>query len=93
MSISAAQTDPRAHDVQFTDDEMIVALGDGRKIAVPLVWFPRLLHASKDQRDNWVLMGHGQGIHWPDVDEDVSVEGLLRGEASTESTPSNPQPN
>ena len=84
MSISAAQTDPRAQDVRFTDDEMIVALGDGRKIIVPLVWFPRLLHASKSQRSNWQLMGHGQGIHWPEVDEDISVDGLLRGSPSAE---------
>jgi len=84
MSISAAQTDPRAQDVQFTDDEMIVALGDGRKIIVPLVWFPRLLHASESQRSNWQLMGHGQGIHWPEVDEDISVDGLLRGSPSAE---------
>ena len=84
MSISAAQTDPRAQDVQFTDDEMIVALGDGRKIIVPLVWFPRLLHASTEQRTNWQLLGHGQGIHWPDVDEDVSVDGLLRGSPTKE---------
>ena len=84
MSILAAQTDPRAQDVRFTDDEMIVALGDGRKIIVPLVWFPRLLHASESQRANWQLMGHGQGIHWPEVDEDFSVDGLLRGAPSAE---------
>ena len=93
MSISAAQTDPRAQDVQFTDDEMIVALGDGRKIIVPLVWFPRLLHAPKSQRSNWQLLGHGQGIHWPDVDEDISVDGLLRGVPSMEATGGDQHPN
>ena len=93
MSISAAQTDPRAQDVQFTDDEMIVALGDGRKIIVPLVWFPRLLHASKSQRTNWQLLGHGQGIHWPDVDEDISVDGLLRGSPSAETAGGDQHPN
>lgn len=84
MSTSAAQTDARAQDVRFTDDEMVVALGDGRKIVVPLRWFPRLLHASARQRDHWQLVGEGHGIHWPDLDEDVSVRGFVRGSASVE---------
>ncbi|MCC7291126.1 MAG: DUF2442 domain-containing protein [Phycisphaerales bacterium] len=66
-------------DVQFTDDEMTVALADGRRLSVPLAWFPRLLHATPQQRQKWELLGDGEGIHWPDVDEDLSVEGLLRG--------------
>ena len=84
MSISPTHNDPRAQDVQFTDDEFTVALSDGRKIVVPLAWFPRLLHASSDQRSNWKLLGDGVGIHWPDVDEDISVDRLLQGAPSIE---------
>lgn len=64
------------------DDELSVELADGRRLSVPLVWFPRLLHAEVAQRQNWRLLGDGQGIHWPDLDEDLSVEGLLRGAAA-----------
>ena len=71
--------DSRGEDVQVTDDELIVVLRDGRTISVPLAWFPRLLRATPEQRHNWELMGDGEGIHWPDIDEDLSVEGLLRG--------------
>ena len=84
MSISSARTDPRAVDVRFADDDFTVTLADGRKIVVPLSWFPRLLHASAEQRRNWQLLGEGTGIHWPDVDEDISVEGLLVGAQSGE---------
>lgn len=84
MSISAAHRDPRARDVSFGDDEFSVSLSDGRKIVVPIAWFPRLLHATPDQRGNWRLLGQGTGIHWPDVDEDISVEGLLQGRHSVE---------
>lgn len=85
MSISPAQPDPRAQDVQFADDEFTVVLSDGRKIVVPLAWFPRLVRATPDERRNWQLLGDGVGIHWPDVDEDISVAGLLQGEPSAES--------
>jgi hypothetical protein len=71
--------DPRAIQVSVSEDELSVGLADGRRVSVPLAWFPRLLHATADQRSNWKLLGDGQGIHWPDVDEDLSVEGLLRG--------------
>ncbi len=71
--------DPRAQDVEINEDELVVGLVDGRRITVPLVWFPRLLKATPKQRQNWELLGDGQGIHWPDVDEDLSVAGLLRG--------------
>ncbi len=71
----------RAREVSITEDELTVMLADGRKISVPLVWFPRLLHATVDQRQNFELFGEGEGIHWPDVDEDLSVAGLLRGPA------------
>lgn len=68
-----------AKSVQFSDDDMIVLLVDGRTIAVPLVWFPRLSSASQKQLANYELLGDGEGIHWPDADEDISVAGLLRG--------------
>jgi hypothetical protein len=79
MSSSVVEAIPRAQDVLVTEDELTVALVDGRRVSVPLVWFPRLLHASPAQRSNWQLLGDGEGIHWPDVDEDLSVAGLLRG--------------
>jgi len=79
MTISAVEAQALAQEVAFTDDEMIVSLVDGRRIAVPLAWFPRLAAASRAQRENWELLGDGEGIHWPDLDEDISVAGLLRG--------------
>lgn len=77
MAISAP--DERVRDVEITEDALSVALMDGRMISVPLVWYPRLLNASTAQRGNWRIGGGGYGIHWPDVDEDLSTEGLLRG--------------
>ena len=74
--------DPRAVGAAISDDELSVELADGRRLIVPLAWFPRLLHATPAQRANWRLLGDGQGLHWPDVDEDLSVAGLLRGAAS-----------
>ncbi|MCB9727076.1 MAG: DUF2442 domain-containing protein [Deltaproteobacteria bacterium] len=79
MATSAVEFEARASDVSTTDDELIVELVDGRRLAVPLAWFPRLLRASPEQRSGWELLGDGLGIHWPDVDEDISVLGLLRG--------------
>lgn len=79
MSSSVVEATPLAESVRVTDDELIVALVDGRTISVPLVWFPRLLHATPEQRANVELLGDGEGMHWPDVDEDLSVAGLLRG--------------
>ena len=79
MTISAVEAQALARDVAFTEDEMIVSLVDGRRIAVPLAWFPRLVDATRAQLENWELLGDGEGIHWPDLDEDVSVAGLLRG--------------
>jgi hypothetical protein len=70
---------PKAREVAVSDDELSVSLADGRKISVPLAWFPRLLHATADQRRNFELLGEGEGIHWPEIDEDLSVAGLLRG--------------
>lgn len=68
-----------AKSVQFSDGDMIILLVDGRTIAVPLLWFPRLASASQKQFANYELLGDGKGIHWPDVDEDISVTGLLSG--------------
>ena len=79
MSTSAPKAGDRVVDVRFTDDAMSVDLLDGRTITVPLAGYPRLLHASPKQRQNWQLIGAGFGIHWPDVDEHLSAEGLLRG--------------
>ena len=75
----------KAQNVKVTDDELIVELNDGRTIAVPLVWYPRLLHGAQEERAKWRLIGGGQGIHWPDLDEDISVEHLLAGIPSGES--------
>ena len=69
----------RVADVLCTEDDLKVDLADGRSISVPLAWYPRLLHATAEQRLNWEIAGAGYGIHWPDLDEDLSVEGLLRG--------------
>ena len=66
-------------DVVVTDDDLCVSLLDGRTITVPLVWYPTLLHATSEQRATWQIAGGGYGIHWPDIDEDLSTEGLLRG--------------
>ena len=86
MSISGVEISvPGAEDVLVTDDTLSVDLSDGRTILVPLAWFPRLLHATKEERNNWRLIGQGQGIHWEDLDEDISVENLLVGRTSGES--------
>ena len=69
----------RVKSVHFTDDTLAVDLIDGRTIVVPLVWYPRLLDATVEQRGNWVISGGGFGIHWPDLDEDLITAGLLRG--------------
>jgi hypothetical protein len=76
---------PYAENVMITEDTLNVDLSDGRTISVPLNWFPRLLHASQKQRNNWRLIGRGHGIHWDDIDEDISVEGLIAGQPSGES--------
>ena len=85
MSTSDDVGEPRAQDVHLSDDELTVSLSDGRTLSVPLAWFPRLLHATRNQRDEWELLGDGEGIHWPQIDEDLSVSGLLRGVRSRES--------
>ncbi|HEY3172739.1 MAG TPA: DUF2442 domain-containing protein [Thermoanaerobaculia bacterium] len=77
---------PRAREVSVSEDELTVSLADGRRISVPLAWFPRLLHASPAQRSNWQFLGDGEGVHWPDVDEDLSVAGILRGTPASPTT-------
>jgi len=79
MSVSEPKPGERVKDVRFTEDTMSVDLLDGRTIVVPLAWYPKLLDASPEDRQNWKLSGAGFGIHWPDIDEDLSTEGLLRG--------------
>jgi hypothetical protein len=79
MGIMALAADERVADVKFTRDTLSVALKDGRTITVPLTWYPRLFSATAAERKNWIIAGGGYGIHWPDVDEDLSTEGLLRG--------------
>ncbi len=69
----------RVRDVRVNDDTLSVDLFDGRTITVPLAWYPRLLHATPEQRANWRIAGAGYGIHWPDLDEDLSTQGLLQG--------------
>lgn len=76
---------PGAENVTVTEDTLSVDLSDGRTLEVPLAWFPRLLHASREERNHWRLIGKGQGIHWEEIDEDISVEGLLAGKPSGES--------
>ena len=75
---------PNAEKVNITKDTLTVDLSDGRTISVPLAWFPRLLHATNLERKHWRLIGKGQGIHWENIDEDISVEGLLAGRPSGE---------
>lgn len=79
MGISAIRADERVKDVRFTDETISVDLMDGRTITVPLVWYPRLLNATLQQRLKWKICGGGYGIHWEDIDEDLSTEGMLRG--------------
>ena len=79
FSASSVHSDERVLEVQFAEDTISVGLVDGRVITVPLVWYPRLLGATASPRENWKIAGGGFGIHWPDIDEDLSTEGLLRG--------------
>ena len=79
MGTLAVKTDERVAGVSFDVESLSVDLMDGRTIAVPLAWYPRLLDATPEQRADWEVAGAGYGIHWPQIDEDLSVEGLLRG--------------
>ena len=79
MNIAINQIEPRLLDVRVSEEEIIVFLADGRTVSVPLAWSWRLSEASQKARQNFQIIGGGQGIHWPDVDEDISVEGMLGG--------------
>lgn len=84
MTSLAIETDTRVADVRIEADALVVSLKDGRTISAPLAWFPRLLDASPEALSNWEIAGGGYGLHWPDLDEDLSTEGLLRGAPSVE---------
>src|SRR5437870_2318058 len=81
---STSQPEPRGMSVRVTDDLLAVELHDGRIISTPLIWYPRLHHASQADRDVWEWIGDGVGIHWPLLDEDLSVRGMLAGQPSVE---------
>ena len=83
MSILTAEA--KAQTVMVTDETLAVDVNDGRTISVPLAWYPRLLHGTPEERNNWRFIGEKEGIHWPDLDEDISVENLLMGKPSGES--------
>ena len=85
MSTLVLEIDPLATAVAVTDDDITVDLADGRRIAVPLAWYPRLLNASPTERQNWRLLGDGYAVEWPDLDEHIGIEGLLAGRHSGES--------
>lgn len=87
MNTTQPRPGERVQDVRLTKDELVVALADGRTISVPLAWYPRLLHATESERSHWEVCGGGYGIHWPDLDEDLSTEGLLRGAPAPRSAP------
>ncbi len=79
MTTLEPKSGERVRDIRLTEDAISVDLFDGRTITVPLTWYPRLLHASPQERGNWQVSGAGYGIHWPDLDEDLSTQGLLQG--------------
>ena len=85
MSTLNLETEPSAANVAIRYGKLIVDLADGRTLSVPLNWYPRLMHASRKERQNWILLGDGYAIEWPDLDEHIGVEGLLAGRKSGES--------
>jgi hypothetical protein len=88
VSTLVLEVEPNAVEVSITDDDLIIHLADGRRIVVPLSWYPRLLYASQAERQNWRLLGNGYAIEWPDLDEHIGVEGILAGRPSGESAQS-----
>jgi hypothetical protein len=84
MSTLVTERDVFAEAVSFTDDAIIVRLDDGRTLSAPLAWYPRLLHGTAQERSSLTLIGEGEGFHWPELDEDISIEGLLAGRRSAE---------
>src|SRR2546423_4943210 len=85
MNSMLTKAETKAQNVSVNDDTLAIDLSVGRTISAPLAWFPRLLHATPDERNNWRFIGDGEGIHWPGLDEDISVENLLAGKPSGES--------
>lgn len=83
--MSTLTAEAKAQSITVTDDTLTVDLTDGRTISVPLVWYPRLMHGTEKERKNWRFIGDKEGIHWPDLDEDISIENLLMGKPSGES--------
>lgn len=83
--MSTLTAEARAQSVTVTEDALVVDLNDGRTISVPLAWYPRLLHGTVEERNKWRLIGGQEGIHWPELDEDISVANLLAGKPSGES--------
>lgn len=96
MNISARKVDSRIEAVYFIRDSLVVDLVDGRSISAPLAWYPKLLRATPQERACWKISGGGYGVHWPEIDEDLSTEGLLRGAPApsfgdTKATPKTPR--
>jgi hypothetical protein len=85
MSTLVTEREVFAESVRFSEDSMTVSLDDGRALSIPLAWYPRLLQGTQREREHYELIGDGEGIHWPELDEDISVEGLLAGRRSAES--------
>ena len=85
MTILTLETEPIANQVTVTDKKLIVDLADGRSLSIPLAWYPRLIYASPEERQNWQLLGDGYAIDWTDLDEHIGIEGLLAGRQSSES--------
>jgi Protein of unknown function (DUF3532). len=85
MTSSVVESRCSAVGIEFSVDSLTVHLSDGRSVAVPIEWYPRLLHGTHEERDRWEFIGDGEGIRWPALDEDVSVSGILRGIPSQES--------
>jgi hypothetical protein len=88
MTTLVLETEPLAAQIRTTDERLIIDLVDGRSLVIPLSWYPRLLHASLEERQNWQLLGDGYAIEWVDLDEHIGVEGLLAGKQSGESNQS-----
>lgn len=89
MSILAHKIDERIDNVEIKDNLLTVYLKDGRMVSVPLNWYPRLLHANSKARNHWEICGGGYGIHWPDIDEDLSIDGILKGTSALRGRASN----
>ena len=85
MTTLVLETEPLATQIEVTDEKLIVNLADGRSLIIPLSWYPRLLHATQKERENWEILGDGYVIAWDDLDEHIGIEGLLAGKSSGES--------